>query len=93
MEKAGVPTACICTDEFAPLGQAEAEALGMATLPIAVIPHPLAGLKPDEVGRRAEAVLEEVVHVLTQDRYKLAEEYKGRYLQEKKLFRAKTLFE
>lgn len=88
-----MPTACICTDEFAPLGQSEAEALGMSTLPIAVIPHPLAGLPPEEVERRADVVLEEVIHVLTHDRQRLAEEYKGKYLQEKRLFREKSLFE
>lgn len=86
-------TASICTDEFAPLGQAEAEALGMSTLPIVVIPHPLAGLKPDGVELRVDAVLDEVVYVLTTERHKLAEEYKGKYLQEKRQFRAKSIFE
>jgi hypothetical protein len=93
LEKAGVPTACICTDEFAPLGQAEAEALGMSTLPIVVIPHPLAGISADEVEHRGDAVLDEVIYVLTEDSRKLAEEYKGRYLETKRLFRNKSLFE
>lgn len=88
-----MPTACICTDEFAPLGQAEAEALGMSTLPIVTITHPLAGLLPPDVEGRADSVLEEVVHVLTQDRERLAEEYRGKYLETKKLFRHKSLFE
>lgn len=65
----------------------------MPTLPIVVIPHPLAGIESARVEQRADGILEEVVHVLTSERDALAEEYKGKYLQEKRLFRAKTLFE
>ena len=65
----------------------------MSTLPIVTIPHPLASLKPDEAKRQADSLLEEVVHVLTHDKVKLAEEYKGKYLENKKLFKDKPLFE
>jgi hypothetical protein len=53
----------------------------MGSVPIAVIPHPLAGNKPDEVQRKAEAVAEEVIAILTQPAEKLAQEYRGRFLK------------
>jgi predicted dienelactone hydrolase len=71
----------ICSDEFAPLGRAESRNLGMGKVPIAVIPHPLAGNKPDEVQRKAEAIAEEVIAILTQPAEKLAHEYRERFLK------------
>jgi len=53
----------------------------MGAIPIAVIPHPLAGNKPDEVQRKAEAVAEEVIAILTQPAEKLAQDYRGRFLK------------
>ncbi len=53
----------------------------MGDMPIAVIPHPLAGNKPDEVERKAAAIADEVVAILTQPAEKLAEEYRERFLK------------
>ena len=53
----------------------------MSGMPIAVIPHPLAGNTPDEVERKAAAIADEVVAILTQPAEKLAEEYRGRFLK------------
>ena len=53
----------------------------MGAIPIAAIPHPLAGNKPDEVQRKAEAVAEEVIAILTQPAEKLAQDYRGRFLK------------
>jgi hypothetical protein len=61
----GIPTVTICTDEFSPLGHHEAESLGMPALPIALISHPLGGQKTEAVRQKAEAVLEQVVSILT----------------------------
>lgn len=71
----------ICSDEFAPLGRAESRNLGMGGIPIAVIPHPLAGNKPDEVQRKAQAVAEEVIAILTQPAEQLVQEYRSRFLK------------
>jgi hypothetical protein len=71
----------ICSDEFAPLGRAESRNLGMGSVPIAVIPHPLAGNKSDEVQRKAEAVAEEIIAILTQSAEKLTHEYRERFLK------------
>jgi hypothetical protein len=46
----------ICTTTFEGMAQRAAQALGMASLPLLVIRHPLGGLGPDEVaGRVREA--------------------------------------
>jgi len=52
----------------------------MGGVPIVVIPHPLAGNKPDEVAQKAAAVVEEVLAILTQPADKLAQEYRGKFL-------------
>jgi hypothetical protein len=51
----------------------------MGGIPIAVIPHPLAGNKPDEVKKKAAAIADEVIAILTQPAEKLAQEYHGRF--------------
>jgi len=81
LEKKGIPTAVICSDEFAPLGRAESCTLGMGGIPIVVIPHPLAGNKPDEVKKKAAAIADEVIAILTQPAEKLAQEYRERFLK------------
>ncbi len=53
----------------------------MGSVPIAVIPHPLAGNKPDVVQEKAVAVVDEILAILTQPAEKLAEEYRGRFLK------------
>ena len=53
----------------------------MGGIPIAVIPHPLAGNKPDEVQRKAEAIAEEVIAILTQPAEKLVQDYRERFLK------------
>ncbi|MCS6926335.1 MAG: hypothetical protein NZ578_10600 [Candidatus Binatia bacterium] len=76
-----MPTVVICSDEFAPLGRAESRALGIPGLPIAVIPHPLAGNRPEEVQCKATAVADEVVAILTRPAEQLVEEYRNRFLR------------
>lgn len=53
----------------------------MGAIPIAVIPHPLAGNKPDEVTQKAAAIVDEVLAILTQPAEKLAAEYRGKFLK------------
>lgn len=60
-----MPTVTICSTEFAALGRAEAEALGMPDLPLAVIQHPLGGLAAEAVRQRAAAVLNAVEQLCT----------------------------
>ncbi len=66
-----MPTATVCSTEFVALGRTEAEALGLATLPIAVIQHPLGGLKRDQVQARAHSAVETVQQLLPPPRQQL----------------------
>ena len=62
----------------------------MGGIPIAVIPHPLAGNKPSVVQAKAAAVVDEIFAILTEPAGKLAEAYRGRFLKpmSKKIARA-----
>ncbi len=53
----------IFTHEFASLGRIEAEALRVPHLRMAIIPHPLGGLKGEEVWERAEIAFREIARV------------------------------
>jgi hypothetical protein len=95
LEKRNIPVATICTDEFFALGKAEAEFLGVPGLPIAVIPHPMAGQPPQRVAEIAEHSFDEIVHILTGDAKLLVDEYKDKAVKgarKKKRLRHKSLF-
>jgi hypothetical protein len=76
LERAGVPTAVICSDEFGPLGRAEATVLGAPGLPLVAIPHPLADNDAPLVEAKARAVADEVVAALTGEVEALTERYR-----------------
>jgi len=76
LEKRGIPTATICSTEFVTLGRVEAAALGLAVLPIAVIQHPLGGLKAEAVQSRARNAVDTVQRLLTTPRQQLATDLK-----------------
>lgn len=58
----------ICSTEFEMLGRAEAQALGLEALPLAMIQHPLGGLRPDAVEKRAHSVVDAVQELLVMPR-------------------------
>ena len=53
------------TKEFETLATLEARNRGLADLPLALIPHPLGGIREEEVVRKAELVIEAVVSAVT----------------------------
>ena len=63
-EKRGVPAASIATHQFINMGRASAAAQGMPDYPFVVMEHPIGRLEDDELRRKAEAVLPEVVKLL-----------------------------
>ena len=73
MEKAGIPSATICTDPFERTAKGMASMWGAADYPTIftahgpgpVKAHPLGGLDREAIRRRAEGLLDEVVAVLT----------------------------
>jgi len=73
LEKRGTPVIAICTREFASLGRAEAQALGMPNLAIVTVPHPVGGIEPEKVAPKADNALEDVIEALSTSREKLPE--------------------
>lgn len=61
-------TVTICSTEFETLGRAEAQALGIEVLPLALIQHPLGGLKPEVVEKRAHSVVDAIQEMLVTSR-------------------------
>jgi hypothetical protein len=76
-----VPTAVICSDEFGPLGRAEAEVLGFPGLPLVPLPHPLAGNRDELVVAKARAVVDEVLEALVADAADLAARHRTLFVR------------
>ncbi len=93
LEEKGIPTATVCTDEFFPLGKTEAAILGMPDLPIADIPHPMAGQAGDRVAKIAAEAVPEILRILTDDPARLEEKYEKKIVAPRSKLRHKGLFE
>lgn len=65
LERRGIPAAVICSDAFTVTADAMAELRNAKGYHYARTAHPVAVLNPDEVRKRAEEVLEEIVAILT----------------------------
>ena len=65
MEKAGLPSATICTDRFSHTAAAMAKMWGAAEYPTLFTPHPIENLSREQLRQRAEGLAAEVVAVLT----------------------------
>ena len=65
LEQRGIPTVVLGTYEFERLAKLEAKNRGLADLPLALIPHPLGGIREDEVLKKAEGAVEIVRKAVT----------------------------
>lgn len=65
-ERRGIPAAVICSDAFTVTADAMAALKGAPGYRYATTAHPVAVLTPDEVRKRAEEVLPQVVALLTE---------------------------
>ena len=74
-----MPTVVICSDEFGPLGRAEATVSGFAGLPLVAIPHPLADNLPVLVESKAAVIVDDIVEALTGDPDDLASIHRARF--------------
>ena len=70
----------VCSDEFGPLARAESQVLGMGSLPLVPIPHPLAGNESELVGAKARAIVSDVISALTDSVEVLSTRYEGQFL-------------
>ena len=82
LEKRGIPTVSICSHEFAYLSRVQAQGLGMPHLAIVIIPHPIGGIDPKEVARKADDALDDMIAALTTPLEQLPE--RARQQSEKK---------
>jgi hypothetical protein len=64
LEKEGVPTVVVGTDEFLSLGKLEARSRGLPDLPFALTRHPLGGLKEPEVVEKAAGLVVETLRAV-----------------------------
>jgi len=64
LEKRGIPTAIICSDAFLSLARSVSLARGISAPRLVAIPHPLAGIAPEEVRKKAENAVDTIVAVL-----------------------------
>lgn len=69
----------ICSDEFGPLGRAEAQVLGAPGLPLVAIPHPLADNLKDLVEAKAAAIVDEVEAALAQSAHEVSQAHRDRF--------------
>jgi hypothetical protein len=67
LEQRGIPTVVMGTHEFEQLAKLEAKNRGLADLPLALIPHPLGGIREDEVRKKAELAVETVRKAVTRE--------------------------
>ena len=65
LEQRGIPTVVMGTYEFEQLARLESKNRGLADLRLALIPHPLGGIREDEVVKKAELVVEVVRKAVT----------------------------
>ena len=65
LEQRGIPTVVMGTYEFEQLARLESKNRGLADLPLALIPHPLGGIREDEVVKKAELVVDVVRKAVT----------------------------
>jgi hypothetical protein len=65
LEQRGIPTVVMGTYEFEQLARLEAKNRGLTDLPLALIPHPLGGIREDEVVKKAELAVEAVRKAVT----------------------------
>jgi len=64
LEKAGLPTAVICTEPFIPSARAMAKIQGIPDYPYIILPHPLGSLTPGELRTHAVKAAPEVLSIL-----------------------------
>lgn len=65
LEKSGKPTVVIVTNRFEFLARTTVKSLDMPQLPLVIVPHPVGGLRAEEVREKADRIINNIVAVLT----------------------------
>ncbi len=64
LEKLGVPSAVLITNEFVNQAKAIAEIQGIPDYPFAIVPHPIGRLTPEALKGRAETAIPQILKIL-----------------------------
>lgn len=64
LRRRGLVTAVVCSGPFMKLGRTQAKVFGVPDLPLLEIPHPLGGIKLEEVKGRADVALEQFLKLI-----------------------------
>jgi len=64
LEKLGVPSAVLVTNEFVNQAKAIAEIQGIPDYPFAILPHPIGRLTDTDLKGRAEAAIPQILKIL-----------------------------
>ena len=75
LEKAGVPTVALISRSFCPLAQIVARGVGLPTLPIIMLPHPIGDPDPEKISRKGVDAAAECVRLLTASGADVAREF------------------
>lgn len=65
LEKRGIVTATIVTEQFKDLARHHAINFGMPRYPVIAIVHPIANLRPEDLRKRTEEIFPQVLAALT----------------------------
>ena len=65
LEATGRPTVLVATEALRKLTDQTAHDLGLTDLRVVSVAHPIGGVDPDEIRRRADGVVDEVLALLT----------------------------
>ena len=65
LEAAGRPTVLVATEALRELTDQTAHDLGLPDLRVVSVAHPIGGVDPDEIRRRADGVVDQVLALLT----------------------------
>ena len=65
LEAAGRPPVLVATEALRKLTDQTAHDLGLGDLRVVSVAHPIGGVDPDEIRRRADGVVDEVLALLT----------------------------
>lgn len=76
MEKLGIPTVSVITEPFGFKARMEVTALGLGTVPIQILPHPIGQISDAAMRALTDEAYEEVVFALTRPADEVADAYR-----------------
>ena len=76
MEKLGIPTVSVITEPFGFKARMEVTALGLGTVPIQILPHPIGQISDEQMRALTDQAYDEVVFGLTRPADEVADAYR-----------------